>query len=147
MVGVVPTSQAVQRAEQVGLDLVEVSPNVSPPVCKILDYGKFRYEAQKKAKEAKKKQKVIVTKEIRMRPTIDKNDYDVKMNSIKKFIAEGDKVRVLIKFKGREMSHQEYGMEVIKRVEEDSKEWAKVEYAPKLEGKQILMVLVPAPAK
>lgn len=147
MVGVVPVSQAVQRAESVGLDLVEVSPNVNPPVCKILDYGKFRYEAQKKAKEAKKKQKVIVTKEIRMRPTIDTNDYEVKMNSIKKFIAEGDKVRVLIKFKGREMAHQEFGMEVIKRVEEDSKEWAKVELAPKLEGKQILMVLIPAPAK
>lgn len=130
-------------ATSAGLDLVEVSPNVEPPVCKILDFGKFKFEAQKKASLARKKQKVQDTKEIKMRPNIDVHDYDVKMRSLYKFIDNGDKVKVTMRFRGREMAHQELGMQVLKRVQVDTKEVAKVELHPKMEGRQMTMVLGP----
>jgi len=130
-------------ATSAGLDLVEVSPNVEPPVCKILDFGKFKFEAQKKASLARKKQKVQDTKEIKMRPNIDVHDYDVKMRSLFKFIDNGDKVKVTMRFRGREMAHQELGMEVLKRVQGDTKEVAKVDLHPKMEGRQMTMVLGP----
>jgi translation initiation factor IF-3 len=141
--GVVDTDSALAMAEEVGLDLVEVSPNVSPPVCKILDYGKLKYQEQKKASEARKRQKTVDVKEIKMRPNIDKHDYDVKMRSVTKFIGEGDKVKVTMRFRGREMAHQELGMQVLTRVREDVDEIAKVEASPKLEGRQMMMVLAP----
>ena len=141
--GVVDIERALAMAVDAGLDLVEVSPNVDPPVCKILDFGKFKFEAQKKASMARKKQKVQDTKEIKMRPNIDVHDYDVKMRSLNKFIDHGDKVKVTMRFRGREMAHQELGMEVLKRVQDDTKETAKVELHPKMEGRQMTMVLVP----
>ena len=141
--GVVDTDSALAMAEEEGLDLVEVSPNVSPPVCKILDYGKLKYQEQKKASEARKRQKTIDVKEIKMRPNIDKHDYDVKMRSVTKFIGEGDKVKVTMRFRGREMAHQELGMQVLARVREEVDEIAKVEASPKLEGRQMMMVLAP----
>ncbi len=143
MVGVVPIIQALEMAEAAGLDLVEVSPNVAPPVCKIIDVGKLKYEMQKKAKEAKKKQKVVVIKEIKVRPTIDIHDYNVKIRHIKEFIADGDKVKVTLKYKGREIAHQEIGFNLLKRMENDTAEVAKVESAPKMEGKILMMVLGP----
>ncbi len=130
-------------AQQVGLDLVEISPNASPPVCKILDYGKFKYQAQKKANEARKKQKTIEVKEIKMRPNIDTHDYDVKMRSIKRFFEDGDKVKVTLRFRGREMAHQELGMQLLSRVRDEVEDIAKVEQAPKLEGRQMIMVMAP----
>jgi translation initiation factor IF-3 len=142
-VGVVPTADALRRAESVGLDLMEVSPNADPPVCKILDYGRFRYEAQKKKNEARKKQKIIEVKEIKMRPNIDTHDYEVKMRSIHRFIEEGDKVKVTMRFRGREMVHQEIGKQVLDRVREEMEETAKVEQFPKLEGRQMTMVMAP----
>ena len=141
--GVVDTDSALAMAEEEGLDLVEVSPNVSPPVCKILDYGKLKYQEQKKASEARKRQKTVDVKEIKMRPNIDKHDYDVKMRSVAKFIGEGDKVKVTMRFRGREMAHQELGMQVLTRVREEVDEIAKVEASPKLEGRQMMMVLAP----
>ena len=141
--GVVDTDSALAMAEEEGLDLVEVSPNVSPPVCKILDYGKLKYQEQKKASEARKRQKTVDVKEIKMRPNIDKHDYDVKMRSVAKFIGEGDKVKVTMRFRGREMAHQELGMQVLTRVREEVDEIAKVEASPKLEGRQMVMVLAP----
>ena len=141
--GVVDTDSALAMAEEEGLDLVEVSPNVSPPVCKILDYGKLKYQEQKKASEARKRQKTVDVKEIKMRPNIDKHDYDVKMRSVAKFIGEGDKVKVTMRFRGREMAHQELGMQVLTRVREEVEEIAKVEASPKLEGRQMMMVLAP----
>ena len=143
--GVVDTDSALAMAEEEGLDLVEVSPNVSPPVCKILDYGKLKYQEQKKASEARKRQKTVDVKEIKMRPNIDKHDYDVKMRSVTKFIGEGDKVKVTMRFRGREMAHQELGMQVLTRVREEVDEIAKVEASPKLEGRQMMMVLAPRP--
>ena len=142
-VGVVSTADARRRAESVGLDLLEVSPNAEPPVCKILDYGRFRYEAQKKKNEARKKQKVIEVKEIKMRPNIDTHDYEVKMRSIHRFIEEGDKVKVTMRFRGREMVHQEIGKQVLDRVREEMEATAKVEQFPKLEGRQMTMVMAP----
>lgn len=130
-------------AKIAGLDLVEISPNAEPPVCKILDYGKFRYEAQKKASVAKKKQKTVEVKEIKLRPGIEKHDYDVKMRSVDKFLSVGDKVKVTLRFRGREMAHQELGMDVLVRVQEDFREKAKVEQAPKTEGRQMVMILSP----
>lgn len=130
-------------AEEAGLDLVEVAPNSSPPVCKLLDYGKYKYEAQKKANAARKKQKVIEVKEIKMRPGIDDHDYDVKMRSINRFIEEGDKVKVTLRFRGREMAHQELGMKVLERVRDDVDEVAKVEQFPKMEGRLMTMVIAP----
>ena len=141
--GVVDTDSALAMAEEEGLDLVEVSPHVSPPVCKILDYGKLKYQEQKKASEARKRQKTVDVKEIKMRPNIDKHDYDVKMSSVTKFIGEGDKVKVTMRFRGREMAHQELGMQVLTRVRDEVDEIAKVEASPKLEGRQMMMVLAP----
>lgn len=142
-VGVVLTSDAIQRAFEVGMDLVEISPNVDPPVCKILDYGKFKYEEQKKANVARKKQKVIEVKEIKMRPGIDVHDYEVKMRSMQKFLAEGDKVKVTLRFRGREMAHQDRGFVVLKRVQDDLDKVSKVEQFPTIEGRQMVMVIVP----
>ena len=143
MVGIVPLERGLELADEVGLDLVEVSPNSEPPVCKLLDYGKFKYEAQKKASEARKRQKTIDVKEIKLRPTIDENDYQVKMRSIERFIDDGDKVKVTMRFRGREMVHQEIGVEVLMRVRDDLGERAKVEQMPKLEGRQMTMVMSP----
>ena len=141
--GVMYTREAIEQANDAGLNLVEVSPNADPPVCKFLDVGKHRYEAQKKANQARKTQKTQQIKEIKMRPNIDVHDYDVKMRSVFKFIEEGDKVKMTLRFRGREMAHQELGMNVLKRVQEDTAEIAKVEAYPRLEGRQMLMVLAP----
>ena len=131
-------------AREAGLDLVEISPNNKPPICKILDLGKYKYEAQKKAAEARKKQKTQDVKEIKMRPNIDTHDYEVKMRSINKFIGEGDKVKVTLRFRGREMAHQELGMELLNRVKTDTQSIAKVDAEAKLEGRQMMMVISPA---
>ncbi len=141
--GVMQTVAALAEAEGHGLDLVEVSPNAAPPVCKILDYGKFKYEAQKKKNEAKKKQRVIEVKEIKLRPNIDENDYQVKMRNVNKFLNEGDKVKVTLRFRGREMAHQDLGVNVLNRVKGDTEEIAKVESFPRLEGRQMVMVIAP----
>jgi translation initiation factor IF-3 len=141
--GVVPLEEALTLAQDSGMDLVEISPHADPPVCKILDYGKLKYEQQKKANVARKKQKVIDVKEIKMRPNIDVHDYDVKMRSIHRFIGEGDKVKVTMRFRGREMVHQELGMNVLDRVREELDEIAKVEQFPKMEGRQMTMVMAP----
>ena len=130
-------------AENLGLDLVEIQPNVDPPVCKILDYGKYKYEAQKRKNEAKKKQKVIEVKEIKLRPNIDSNDFIVKMKQVKKFIDNGDKVKITLRFRGREMAHQGLGVTVLDRVKDDTEELCKIEAMPKLEGRQMVMVLAP----
>jgi len=142
-VGVVSKSQALQMAEEVGLDLVEVAPQAQPPVCKLLDFGKFKYEAQKKAAEARKRQKTIDVKEIKMRPGIDDHDYDVKMRAIHRFLEEGDKVKVTLRFRGREMAHQELGARLLDRVRDEAAENSKVEQSPKMEGRQMVMVLAP----
>jgi len=141
--GVMFTNEAIEQANEIGLNLVEVSPNADPPVCKFLDVGKHRYEAQKKANAARKTQKTQQIKEIKMRPNIDDHDYDVKMRSVRKFIEEGDKVKMTLRFRGREMAHQELGMDVLKRVQDDTAEIAKIEAYPRLEGRQMLMVLSP----
>ena len=143
MVGVVSLEDGLQAADEVGLDLVEVSPNADPPVCKILDYGKLKYQDQKKKSEARKRQKVIVVKEIKMRPNIDSHDYDVKMRNVRKFLGEGDKVKVTLRFRGREMAHQDRGMMVLDRVAEELDEIAKIEQFPKMEGRQMVMVVAP----
>ncbi len=143
MIGVVTLREGLIMAEEAGLDLVEVSPNAEPPVCKILDYGKFKYEAQKKRNEAKKKQKVIEVKEIKLRPNIDDNDYDVKMRSMRKFLEEGDKVKVTLRFRGRELAHQDLGMKVLERVRDDIEGLGKIEQIPKMEGRQMVMVVAP----
>ncbi|MCL4671822.1 MAG: translation initiation factor IF-3 [Sphingomonadaceae bacterium] len=141
--GVMYTRAAIEQAAELGLNLVEVSPNADPPVCKFLDVGKYRYEAQKKANLARKTQKTQEIKEIKMRPNIDDHDYDVKMRSVNKFIENGDKVKVTLRFRGREMAHQQLGMDLLKRVQDDIAEVAKVEAFPRLEGRQMLMVLAP----
>jgi translation initiation factor IF-3 len=141
--GVMLTAEAIEQANDIGLNLVEVSPNADPPVVKFLDVGKYRYEAQKKANAARKTQKTQDIKEIKMRPNIDTHDYDVKMRNVNKFIEEGDKVKITLRFRGREMSHQELGMNLLRRVQEDVAEVAKVEAYPRLEGRQMLMVLAP----
>lgn len=143
MIGVVSIRDALIAAEEAGLDLVEVSPNAEPPVCKILDYGKFKYEAQKKANEARKKQKIIEVKEIKLRPNIDEHDYDIKMKAMRRFLEEGDKVKVTMRFRGREMAHQEIGMGVLVKVREQLEDLGKVEQMPRLEGKQMIMILAP----
>ncbi len=142
-IGVMYTREAIEQAAEVGLDLVEVSPNADPPVCKFLDVGKFRYEAQKKANLARKTQKTQEIKEIKMRPNIDDHDYDTKMKAIHKFIGEGDKVKVTLRFRGRELAHQQLGMNLLKRVQEDTAEIAKIEAYPRMEGRQMLMVISP----
>lgn len=141
--GPVPTDQALKMAEDAGLDLVEISPNNDPPVCKILDLGKLKYANQKKAAEARKKQKIVEIKEIKMRPNIDTHDYEVKMKAINRFFEDGDKVRVTLRFRGREMAHQELGLKLLLQVKEDTATIAKVEAEPKLEGRQMMMVLAP----
>lgn len=142
MIGVTAIAQALAAAETAGLDLVEIAPNSEPPVCKILDYGKYKYELHKKAVEARKKQKVVELKEIKLRPTIDANDFSIKMRSAKAFLEEGDKVKVSLRFRGRELSHQEIGMALITKVKETLADYCKIEYDAKFEGKQIVMVLV-----
>lgn len=137
------TRDALERAVAAGMDLVEVSPDASPPVCKILDYGKFKYQEQKKAAEARKKQKTVEVKEIKMRPNIDDHDYDVKMKSMKRFFDDGDKVKVTLRFRGREMAFQQLGRDLLMRVKSDTEEIAKVESEPRLEGRQMVMVLAP----
>ena len=141
--GVLFTREAIEQAAEVGLDLVEVSPTADPPVCKFLDIGKFKYEAQKKANIARKTQKTQEIKEIKMRPNIDDHDYDTKMKKVFDFIGEGDKVKVTLRFRGREMAHQQLGMQLLQRVAEQTTEVAKVESYPRLEGRQMLMVLAP----
>jgi len=143
MVGIVGRNDALSMASDVGLDLVEIAPNADPPVCKILDFGKYKYEEQKKKNEARKKQKIIEVKEIKLRPSIDDHDYDVKMRSMVKFIEEGDKVKVTMRFRGRELAHQELGMDVLVRVRDDLDEIAKVEQMPRMEGRQMTMVVSP----
>ncbi|MDX2259861.1 MAG: translation initiation factor IF-3 [Hyphomicrobiaceae bacterium] len=142
-VGVVSRFDAMERAQNAGLDLVEISPGAEPPVCKIMDFGKFKFEQQKKAAEARKKQKVIEIKEIKMRPAIDDHDYEVKLRAIRRFFEEGDKVKVTLRFRGREMAHQELGMQVLQRVKAEVEAIAKVESEPRLEGRQMVMVLSP----
>lgn len=142
-IGVMTTQDAIDQAAGVGMNLVEVSPNADPPVCKFLDVGKYRYEAQKKANAARKTQKTQDIKEIKMRPNIDSHDYDVKMRAMNKFIDNGDKVKVTLRFRGREMAHQHLGMDLLKRVQEDMSETTKIEAYPRLEGRQMLMVLSP----
>jgi len=143
MVGLTSLRDALAMAADAGLDLVEISPNAEPPVCKILDFGKFKYEVQKKKNEARKKQKVIDVKEIKLRPGIDEHDYEVKMRSVTRFLAEGDKVKVTMRFRGREMVHQELGAQVLERVRVQFDAASKVEQFPRLEGRQMVMVLAP----
>ncbi|HEY9164254.1 MAG TPA: translation initiation factor IF-3 [Magnetovibrio sp.] len=143
MIGVKPTAEAIDIAAGFGLDLVEVSPNAEPPVCKVLDYGKYKYEEQKKRNEAKKKQKVIAIKEIKMRPSIDIHDYETKMKAAHKFLENGDKVKVTIRFRGREMAHQDLGLKVLVRMRDELAEITKVEQMPKSEGRMMTMVLAP----
>jgi len=140
---VVETLDALRLAEEAGLDLVEVSPDADPPVAKILDYGKYKFQEQKKQAEARKKQKIVEIKEIKMRPSIDDHDYDVKMRAIRRFFEDGDKVKVTLRFRGREMAHQQLGMAVLQRVKAEVQEISKVESEPRLEGRQMVMVLAP----
>src|SRR3954463_9577684 len=141
--GVVPFFDALKIAEDAGLDLVEIAPNSAPPVCKILDYGKYRFNEQKKQAEARKKQKTVEVKEIKLRPGIDDHDYDVKMRAMRSFFEEGNKVKVTLRFRGREMAHQDLGMKVLVRVRSETAELAKVELEPSMEGRQMTMVLAP----
>jgi len=143
MIGVMTARDALLRAYDAGLDLLEISPNAVPPVCKITDYGKFKYEQQKKANEARKKQKVVEIKEVKVRPNIDDHDYDVKMRQMKNFIGEGDKVKVTLRFRGREMAHQDLGIKVLERIRVELGETIKVEQMPRLENRQMIMVLAP----
>ena len=143
MQGVFATKAAIEKAADLGLDLVEISPNADPPVCKIMDYGKFRYQQQKKKNEAKKKQKVIEIKELKLRPSIDNHDLETKMKAAIRFLDEGDKVKFTLRFRGREMAHQDLGMVLLNRVRDETAEIAKVEAEPKLEGRQMMMVLAP----
>jgi translation initiation factor IF-3 len=141
--GVMPTSSALEAAEEVGLDLVEIVPNADPPVCKILDYGKFKFQEQKKKNEARKRQKVVEIKEIKLRPNIDKHDYEVKQRAMTRFFEEGDKVKVTLRFRGRELAHPELGMKLLQQVKADFETTAKVEYEPRMEGRQMIMILAP----
>jgi len=143
MVGVVSLREGLDMATEVGLDLVEVSPTADPPVCKILDFGKYKYEIQKKKNEARKKQKVIDIKEIKLRPNIDDNDYNIKMRNMRQFLTNGDKVKVTLRFRGREMAHQDLGVKVLDRVREGLDDLAKVEQFPRIEGRQMVMVMAP----
>jgi translation initiation factor IF-3 len=144
-VGLVTAQRAMVMAEEAGLDLVEISPNANPPVCKIMDLGKFKYETQKKEAEARKKQKIIEIKEVKFRPNTDTHDYEVKMRNVYKFIENGDKVKITMRFRGREMAHQELGRELLLRVADDTKEMGKVENMPKMEGRQMIMLIGPLP--
>ena len=144
-VGVVTPRRGMELAQEAGLDLVEISPNANPPVVKIMDFGKFKYETQKKEAEARKKQKIIEIKEVKFRPNTDTNDYDVKMRNVFKFLENGDKVKITLRFRGREMAHQNLGRELLERVAEDTKEHGKVENFPKMEGRQMVMLIGPLP--
>jgi len=146
MLGVLPVGTALEKAMDSGLDLLEVSPNAEPPVCKIIDYGKYRYEQQKKANIARKKQKIVHLKELKMRPTIEEHDYQVKLRNARKFLDNGDKVKFSMRFRGREMAHQDVGMEVFRRIKEELAEIIKVETQPKLEGRQMIMIVAPESA-
>ena len=141
--GVVPYFDALKLAEDAGLDLVEIAPNSVPPVCKILDYGRFRFNEQKKQAEARKKQKTVEVKEIKLRPSIDKHDYDVKMKAVQRFFEEGDKVKVTLRFRGREMAHTELGVKLLEKVKAETATMAKVESEPQMEGRQMIMILAP----
>ena len=141
--GVMPTAQALSHAEEVGLDLVEVSPNAEPPVCRVMDYGKYVFEENKKRQAAKKKQKQIQVKEVKFRPGTEEGDYQVKLRNLVRFLSDGDKAKVTLRFRGREMAHQELGMNLLKRIEADLEELAQVEQFPKMEGRQMVMVLAP----
>ena len=145
-VGVVTPSRAMEMADEVGLDLVEISPNANPPVCKIMDFGKYKYETQKKEAEARKKQKIIEIKEVKFRPNTDTNDYDVKMRNVFKFLDNGDKVKVTLRFRGREMAHLNLGRELLERVAADVEGHGKVENMPKMEGRQMIMLIGPVKA-
>lgn len=140
-------AKAMQLAADAGLDLVEISPNANPPVCKIMDFGKYKYEQQKRESEARKKQKVIEVKEVKFRPNTDTHDYDVKMRNVFKFLENGDKVKVTLRFRGREMAHQNLGRELLERVAEDVKDLGKIENMPKMEGRQMIMMIGPLPQK
>ena len=144
MVGVVGIGEALRRADEAGLDLVEIAASADPPVCKILDLGKFKYESQKKANAARKKQRVIEVKEIKMRPSIDPNDYNIKMKKVQNFLEEGDKVKLTMRFRGREMAHQDLALRLLERVRDDVGALAKIEQMPKMEGRQMVMVMAPA---
>ena len=144
-VGLVSPLRGIELAVAAGLDLVEISPNANPPVCKIMDFGKFKYEQQKRESEARKKQKIIEVKEVKFRPGTDTNDYDVKMRNVYKFLANGDKVKITLRFRGREMAHLNLGRELLERVAEDVKEEGKVENMPKMEGRQMIMMIGPLP--
>ena len=141
--GTVPIAEALALAQEAGLDLVEISPNATPPVCKLLDFGKYKYQEQKKQAEARKKQKVVEVKEVKFRPMIDDHDYDVKMRSMKRFFEEGDKVKVTLRFRGREMAHQELGARLLDRVKGDTEKLAKIEMDARFEGRQMIMILAP----
>jgi translation initiation factor IF-3 len=141
--GTVAAVEALRLAQEAGLDLVEIAPNANPPVCKLMDFGKYKYQEQKKAAEARKKQKVVEVKEIKFRPMIDDHDYNVKMRSMVRFFEDGDKVKVTLRFRGREMAHQELGMQLLSRVKDDTGKLAKVEQEPRMEGRQMVMVLAP----
>jgi translation initiation factor IF-3 len=141
--GTVAIAEALQVAQEAGLDLVEISPNASPPIVKVLDYGKYKYQEQKKAAEARKKQKVVEVKELKYRPMIDDHDYEVKMRAMQRFFEEGDKVKITLRFRGREMAHQELGTRLLNRVKEDTTKIAKVEMEPRFEGRQMIMILAP----
>ena len=147
IIGIMSGREARKMAEEADTDLVEISPNATPPVCRLMDYGKFKYQEQKKAAEARAKQKIIQVKEIKLRPGTDENDYQVKMRNIKRFIEDGDKVKVTLRFRGREMAHQEIGMRQLERIREELAEMAQVESMPKLEGRQMVMMLAPARKK
>jgi translation initiation factor IF-3 len=141
--GVVPTHQALAMAEEAGVDLVEIAPQAKPPVCRLMDYGKFKYQEQKRAHEAKLKQKQIQVKEVKLRPGTDENDYQIKMRNMTRFLEEGDKVKVTLRYRGREMAHQEFGIRQLERIKADMGELAVVEQFPKLEGRQLIMVMAP----
>ncbi len=141
--GTIPIEEAMDIAGEAGLDLVEIQPNANPPVCKILDYGRHKYQAQKKAAEARKKQKTVELKEVKLRPNIDTHDYEVKMKNVLRFFEEGDKVKITLRFRGREMAHQDLGFKLMQRVKEETAEIAKVEFEPKVEGRQMIMILAP----
>jgi len=143
MVGVLSRDEALAMAEEAGLDLVEIQPTADPPVCRIMDYGKFKFEAQKKANAAKKKQKIVEIKELKFRPTTDEGDYNIKLRNLRRFLEEGDKVKVNIRFKGREMAHQELGMEMARRIETDLGDEVVIEQRPRLEGRQMIMMIAP----
>ncbi|MDO4937344.1 MAG: translation initiation factor IF-3 [Sutterellaceae bacterium] len=146
-IGIVRTAEALRMAEDADVDLVEVAPNAQPPVCRLMDYGKFRYQEQKKAQEMKARQKVVQVKEVKFRPATDENDYQTKLRALRRFLADGDKAKVTLRYRGREMAHQDLGAQIMTRIREDLAEEAQVEHNPKLEGRQMIMVLAPKKKK